>query len=69
MAYILKTQACFHNAGNKPGMMTDHCESGVYIEGAKSIMVLRCLRWGAKSVMGCNVCVEIAMSSGMLQCL
>ena len=43
MAYILKTQACFHNAGNKPVMMTDHCESGFYVEGAKSIK-------------GCDVC-------------
>lgn len=69
---ILKKQACFRDVGNKPVMMTDHCESVFYVEGAKSMKVLRCLRclrWGAKSVMCCNVYVEIATSSVMLQCL
>jgi hypothetical protein len=49
--------------------MTDHCESGVYIKGAKSVTGLRCLGWGAKSVMCCGVWVEIATSGVVLQCL
>jgi len=76
MAYILKTQACFRDAGNKPVMMTDHCESGVYIEGAKSIMVLRCLRCAVVSVLRlrcwvwcCNVCNGAAKSVMRLWCL
>ena len=64
----LRVQAWFH-IGNKPVMMTDHCESGVYIKGAKSVTGLRCLGWGAKSVMCCGVWVEIATSGVVLQCL
>ena len=65
---ILTTQACFQHYGNKPVMMTDHCESGVYIKGAKSVKGLRCLRGVAKSMMYCNVCVEFATSSVVRRC-
>lgn len=64
----LRVQACFH-IGNKPVMMTDHCESGDYIEGAKLNGVVRCLRWGTISVMCRNVWVEIATSGARLRCL
>src|SRR6476620_3484939 len=50
----LRVQACFQ-FGNKPVMMTDHCESGDYIEGAKAMMVVLCLRWVTLFMMCCNI--------------
>ena len=50
-------------------MMTDHCESGDYIEGAKATVVVRCLRWVTITAMCCNVWVEVATLGARLRCL